>query len=145
MDRTLQIVIDAADPRSLGAFWAAALGYVEESPPAPFEDWPSALTAWGLSQDRWNDAYAIVDPAGAGLRVFLQKVPEPKTAKNRVHLDVGVPGSAGAGARPTQEQVRANAERLVALGASVVKEFDEGNMGFWIVMADPEGNEFCCQ
>ena len=62
-----------------------------------------------------------------------------------MHLDVGVPGSAGAGGRPTQDQVRANAERLVALGATVVKEFDEGNMGFWIVMADPEGNEFCCQ
>lgn len=144
MDRRFAVTFDAADPRALGTFWAAALGYVEEPPPAPFEDWPSTFVAWGLPEERWNDAYAIVDPDGVGPRVFLQKVPEPKTAKNRVHLDVGVPGGAGRAERPGPDEVRANAQRLVGLGARILREFDEAAMGFWIVLADPEGNEFCC-
>ena len=142
MDRRMSLTLDAGDPRALGAFWAFALGYVEEPPPPPYEDWPAALTGWGLPTDRWNDAYAVVDPDGAGPRLFLQKVPEPKTSKNRLHLDVGVPGTSRE--QPaTHEQVRVQAATLVAAGARVVAEFDEGFMGFWIVMNDPEGNEFC--
>lgn len=144
MDRTLTVTFDAADPRALGTFWAAALGYEEEAPPAPHVTWPDAFVAWGLPEDRWNDAYAIQDPDRVGPRVFLQKVPEGKTAKNRVHLDVGVPGARGRAPRPGPEEVRANAQRLVALGASILREHDEGPMGFWLVLADPEGNEFCC-
>ncbi len=143
MDRRMTLTFDAADPRALGAFWAAALGYVEEPPPPPHQDWASALTAWGLPEDRWNDAYAIIDPDGDGPRVFLQKVPEPKTAKNRVHLDVGVPGHPKGSALATKDEVRANAARLVAAGATLVREFDEDPMGFWLVLTDPEGNEFC--
>lgn len=144
MDRTVTVTFDAADPKALGTFWAAALGYVEEPPPAPHATWPDTFVAWGLPEDRWNDAYAIRDPDGIGPRVFLQKVPEGKTAKNRVHLDVGVPGGAGRDPRPGPAEVRANAERLVALGATVVREYDEAPMGFWLVLTDPEGNEFCC-
>ncbi|MCV2394703.1 VOC family protein [Actinotalea sp. M2MS4P-6] len=143
MDRHLTLTFDAADPRGLGTFWASALGYVEEPPPTPFDDWPSTFAAWGLPEERWNDAYAIVDPDDVGPRVFLQKVPEPKTSKNRMHLDVGVPGYPKGGPLASPDEVRANAARLVALGATIVREFDEDVMGFWIVMADPEGNEFC--
>ena len=143
MDRRLQIVVDAQDPLALGRFWEAALGYVRESPPEGFATWEDTLRAWGLPEERWNDANAIVDPDGVGPRIYLQKVPEGKTAKNRVHLDVGVPGVAGAPGERQPEAVRARAAELEALGATRVREFDEEMQGFWIVMQDPEGNEFC--
>lgn len=67
---------------------------------------------------------------GQGPRVFFQRVPEAKTAKNRVHLDV----DAGLEA----------VDRLVALGATKVQEFKDAK-GHWVVLLDPEGNEFCVQ
>ncbi|WP_087508239.1 VOC family protein [Cellulomonas iranensis] len=142
MDRRLQIVVDAHDPRGLGAFWADVLGYVEEPPPPGFSTWEETLQGWGLPEDRWNDAYAIVDPDGGGPRLFLQKVPEGKVAKNRLHLDVGQPGRAR-GEEPDKAAVRARADELVARGATHVREFDDPAQGFWIVLQDPEGNEFC--
>lgn len=143
MDRRLQIVLDAHDPRALGDFWAQVLGYVQDPPPDGFATWDEALTAWGLPEDRWNDAYAIVDPEGAGPRLYLQKVPEGKTAKNRLHLDVGMPGAGGRGTPPDRDATRARALELEALGARQVREFDDAMQGYWIVMQDPEGNEFC--
>ena len=143
MDRRLQIVLDAHDPLALGRFWAVALGYVRESPPEGFDTWEDTLRAWGLPEERWNDANAIVDPDGAGPRVYLQKVPEGKTAKNRVHLDVGVPGAERPPGEGHREAVRARAAELEALGAARVRELDDELQGFWIVMQDPEGNEFC--
>ncbi len=143
MDRRLQLTFDAHDPRALGTFWAHVLGYVEDPPPEGFDDWESALRAWGMPEERWNDAYAIVDPAGEGPRIFLQRVPEGKTAKNRVHLDVGLPGAGPRGTGPDRAAVRARADELTGLGARTVEEFDEPGSGFWIVMRDPEGNEFC--
>ena len=84
------VTMDAADPAAQGRFWAEALGYVLEPPPPPHETWEETLISWGLPEERWNDASAIVDPTGVGPRVFIQKVPEPKSAKNRVHLDFHV-------------------------------------------------------
>jgi predicted enzyme related to lactoylglutathione lyase len=102
---------DCADPVAVATFWAAALGFeLVEADPA--------------------GAY-IADPSGATRGIFFQPVPEPKTAKNRVHLDV----------RPTgtmQEEV----DRLLALGATV-RGFIEESGSFWTQMRDPEGNEFC--
>lgn len=143
MARTWQLTFDAADPAALGGFWAEALGYVEQPPPEGFDDWPSALAAFGVSEDQMDAAYAIVDPEGVGPRIYLQKVPEGKVAKNRLHLDV--PASAGPEA-PSEERLAAErelAERLVALGATEVEVKDEAGHGTWIVMQDPEGNEFC--
>ena len=98
-----------------------------------------ALTSWGLPEERWNDAYAIV---GDGPRIFIQKVPEPKTAKNRLHIDVH--SNAGGPDQPKDWDVmRAKAAKLVAAGADVVEEFRQLPQGEWIVMEDPEGNEFC--
>ncbi|KSW21875.1 VOC family protein [Cellulomonas sp. B6] len=142
MDRRLQIVIDAHDPRALGGFWAQVLGYVEDPPPPGFSTWDEALRGWGLPEDRWNDAYAVVDPEGAGPRLYLQKVPEDKVTKNRLHLDVGQPGHVR-GEEPDRAAIRARADELVALGGRHVQEFDSQEQGFWIVMQDPEGNEFC--
>jgi Glyoxalase-like domain len=137
-----QVTFDSADPAAHAAFWAEALHYVLQPPPSGFPSWDAALDAWGVPAERRNDRSAIVDPAGAGPRVFFQRVPEPKTAKNRVHLDlraaVGLTGEARLAA------LEAECARLVALGASRVQRFepDALSAGF-IVMRDPEGNEFC--
>jgi Glyoxalase-like domain len=64
-------------------------------------------------------------------------IPEPKTAKNRLHIDIRVPGEGSPGER--WARIRAESERLVRAGGSVLAEFD----GHHIMMADPEGNEFC--
>lgn len=138
----LQVTIDCIDPAALGQFWAAALGYVVQPPPDGFDSWPAALTAWGVPESEWNSANAVVDPAGAGPRVFLQRVPELKTAKNRLHLDVGVSDGPMIGAERKRAQVLPEVERIVELGASVVREVAEMD-SFWVVMQDPEGNEFC--
>jgi hypothetical protein len=107
------VTIDCADPRGLAEFWMKALGYEVTSD---------------------HDAFMVLTPPtdGHGPRLSLQKVPEPKIGKNRVHLDISAP----AGDRPAEVQ------RLVGLGAAVV---DEHVMpGFaWTVLADPEGTVFC--
>ena len=140
MTTKFSLTMDAADPLALGEFWAFALGYVREPPPAPHATWEETLTAWGLPTERWNDANAIVDPDGVGPRIFIQKVAEPKTAKNRLHIDVRVSSSAQ---QKDREGMRAKADQLVAAGATLVSVFDEEFTGHWIVMLDPEGNEFC--
>ena len=88
---TFQVVIDAASPRAIGAWWADALGYVEQPPPPGFDTWEAALEAAGMDPEVMEDmAFAIVDPTGSGPRVFFQKVPEAKTVRNRIHLDLHV-------------------------------------------------------
>ena len=134
MANPFQVTIDAAGPRALGAFWCEVLGYVEQPPPPGFATWEEALDAAGVDQTDPDRAFAIVDPEGVGPRVFFLKVPEGKTAKNRVHLDVWV----------GRDVMHARADALAALGAQVVAEFDEPE-GHWIAMLDPEGNEFCVQ
>ncbi len=132
MARAIQISIDAARPRELAQFWCEALGYIEQPPPAGFDTWVAALTAFGIDQSDPERAFAIVDPDGAGPRIFFQKVPEAKIAKNRVHLDI----------RVDPAELHQRAAELEALGATRVAEFDEPG-GHWITMLDPEGNEFC--
>lgn len=134
------VTMDAADPAAQARFWAEALGYAPEPPPPPHETWEETLISWGLPEEQWNDAAAIVDPAGIGPRVFIQKVPEPKSAKNRVHLDVRVSRDRE---NKDRDRMRATADELVAKGATLVRIVDDSPMGFWIVMSDPEGNEFC--
>ncbi|GII99170.1 hypothetical protein CLV28_1812 [Sediminihabitans luteus] len=140
MARTMQVTFDAKDPEALGRFWCHALGYQVEPPPEGFATWDDALEAWGVPPEGRGDAFAITDPDGVAPRIFLQKVPEPKVAKNRVHLDVSVGGSKDG--RP--ERARALAAELEGHGARVVQETSERDE-FWIVMQDPEGNEFCVQ
>lgn len=83
-----QVTFDSADPAAHATFWAGALGCVLQPPPAGFASWEAALDAWGVPAEQRNDRAALVDPAGAGPRLLFQKVPEPRTAKNRVHLDL---------------------------------------------------------
>jgi hypothetical protein len=140
--RTVQVTFDCADPRSLSLFWNATLGYEFPPPPPGFESWDAFSET--LPEERRNSASASVDPAGVGPRLFFQQVPEGKTAKNRVHLDVrAAPGIQDLGERMTA--LEAECERLVGLGATRLKRFEPDppmSSGF-IVMQDPEGNEFC--
>ena len=139
----MQIVIDAADPARLAEFWALALAYRQQPPPPGFDTWEDFARSIEVPEAKWGDRAAVVDPAGVGPRVFFQRVPEGKTAKNRVHIDVSV--SVGAADR---EQgwalVLAHVERLVGAGATMLREVPEP-AGHCIVMRDPEGNEFCVQ
>jgi catechol 2,3-dioxygenase-like lactoylglutathione lyase family enzyme len=143
MSRTIQVTFDCADPNGLAAFWNEALGYRYDSPPPGFATWKEALDHFGVPQDQRNNASASVDPDGTGPRLWFQKVPEGKTAKNRLHLDIrAAPGLEG-----DERMVALEAEcaRLVTLGASRLERFDPDppmSHGF-LVMADPEGNEFC--
>ena len=142
--REVQITFDCADPGAQAAFWSVVLGYQVQPPPPGFDTWDAALDAWGVPPDRRNDRSAAVPPEGEdGPRLFFQKVPEGKTAKNRVHLDVraapGLQGDARMAALETE------CARLVALGASRLERHEPAppmSNGF-IVMQDPEGNEFC--
>ncbi|MBS9371587.1 VOC family protein [Rhodococcus sp. B50] len=143
MARDIQITFDCADPGALAEFWADALGYEIQKPPGNFVSWDDALDAMGVPLERRNDASAVVDPDEAGPRLFFQKVPEGKQAKNRVHLDVrAAPGLDGA---ERMAALEAEAERLIARGATRLERHDPAppfGAGH-IVMSDPEGNEFC--
>ncbi|MFF7649505.1 VOC family protein [Streptomyces sp. NPDC007983] len=143
MARDVQITFDCADPAGLAAFWAEALGYRVQDPPGGFESWDQALEAMGVPPGRRGDASALLDPDGSGPRLFFQRVPEGKRAKNRVHLDVrAAPGLEGDARMAALE---AEAERLISHGATRLERHEPApplGTGH-LVMADPEGNEFC--
>ena len=138
----VQVTFDAHDPGALAQFWCEVLGYEFDAPPQGYDTWDAALDAWGVPPEHRNDRSACSDPAGAGPRLFFQKVPEGKTAKNRVHLDVRVAPELRGDERMAAYEARA--AELVALGATRVERHDPGGMEFGhIVMQDPEDNEFC--
>ncbi|MBF6210593.1 VOC family protein [Nocardia puris] len=151
MSRHIQITFDAHDPRALSTFWRDALGYVHPAPPGvelpvgtdPLAAWDEFLDRLGVPQDQRNTSSAVEDPDGTGPRLFFQQVPEDKVAKNRVHLDVrAAPGLEG---EQRMAALEAECDRLVAIGAKRVRRFEPEpplSAGF-IVMTDPEGNEFC--
>jgi hypothetical protein len=142
MSIAFQVTFDAADPARLGQFWARVLGYVEQPPPEGFDDWDVYLDSVGVPVEGRDSMYAVVDPDGGRPRLLFQRVPEAKSAKNRMHLDV----NAGAGVAADQRRavVRRRVDELIALGATEVREADE-NGEYWIVLRDIEGNEFCVQ
>jgi catechol 2,3-dioxygenase-like lactoylglutathione lyase family enzyme len=135
------IVIDCADPDRLSGFWADVLGYDKgEYPP----ELRAELLGAGLTEEDLADRGLAEDPSGEGPRLFFQRVPEPKTTKNRWHVDVNA--TPGRHAEPAE--VDAEVERVVALGATVLHRQDRmwgGYREYHYVMADPEGNEFCIQ
>ncbi|MEU4508440.1 VOC family protein [Nonomuraea wenchangensis] len=139
----VQITFDCADPAKLSAFWAEALGYRLQDPPPGFASWEEALEAMGVPPERRNDASALLDPEGAGPRLFFQRVPEGKQVKNRLHLDVrAAPGLEG---EERMAALEAEAERLAGYGATRLERHEPAPpmAGGHIIMADPEGNEFC--
>ncbi|MCR4512126.1 VOC family protein [Aeromicrobium sp. 50.2.37] len=143
MSRDVQVTIDCAGPGALAVFWAEVLGYQVQPPPPPFASWEQALDAFGVPESERDSRSAVVDPAGVGPRVFFQRVPEGKPAKNRVHLDVrAAPGLEG---EERMDALQAESQRLQGLGARELYrvEPDGGMEAGFITMADPEGNEFC--
>jgi hypothetical protein len=142
MAREVQVTFDCGDPAALAEFWAVALGYVVQPPPGGFDTWEAALSAWGVPEDQRNERSAVVDPDGTGPRVFFQRVPEGKTVKNRVHLDVrAAPGRQGDDRMAALEEA---ADDLVTRGAVRLQRYEPGGLDQGhLVMADPEGNEFC--
>lgn len=115
MLRPLELVIDCEDPDRAADFWCAALGYRRHG-----------------AADNYR---SIVDPDKVGPKIILQGVPEPKTVKNRVHLDIQA------------DDIEAEAARLEALGAIRLEADPVVEHGVaWILMTDPDGNELCvCQ
>ena len=143
-----KVVVDCRDARAQADFWAAVLGSDVEDPsplidrllaaghlpPEAVLDRDGRRTFAGLAGIRHpDDPFDPASGVGSGRRLLFQEVPEAKTGKNRLHLDVhGEPGA-------LEETVA----RVEALGASRVREVDEGPAGHWWVLQDPEGNEFC--
>jgi hypothetical protein len=135
----IQVVIDCTDPRRLAEFWAAALGYVMQPPPPGFDSWEQFADQIGVPPDLLA---AVVDPERVKPRILFQKVPETKTVKNRVHLDVDVAPGVALGSVERKAAAWARCEQLTARGATLLREFSAPT-GWWLLMADPEGNEFC--
>ncbi|CAN3982282.1 VOC family protein [Kitasatospora purpeofusca] len=142
-----KLVIDAADPHRQAAFWGAALDYTVEDHSTLIGN---LLSAGAVTTDQvtevdgrhaWltlaavrhpEDPHDPVSGTGLGRRILFQRVPEPKQGKNRLHLDL----HPGPDARAT------TVARLEALGATTQHEVAEPG-GSWVVMQDPEGNEYC--
>ncbi|MFC5908040.1 VOC family protein [Streptacidiphilus monticola] len=149
MEMELQLVIDCADPQGLAAFWAEALGYVPEPPPGGHATWREYWAAMGVPEEELPPGAgerpeSVVDPAGQGPRIWFQQVPEPKAAKNRLHLDLKVGGGRDVPRAVRARRVTAKVERLTAAGATVLRVLDEPGMDHYaVVLQDPEGNEFC--
>jgi catechol 2,3-dioxygenase-like lactoylglutathione lyase family enzyme len=134
----MQVAVDCSDPEGLAEFWTIVLGYRVADPPDQHPTW-AAFSAAEASQpgERWC---VIVDPDRNAPSLLFHSVPEQKQGKNRLHLDVWVEQPDLSVARQTL--VEAEAERLQALGAKHIRtRDDDGN--FYMVMHDPEGNEFC--
>ncbi|GAB3374536.1 VOC family protein [Amycolatopsis echigonensis] len=138
--KQFQVTFDCAEPARVARFWCEALGYVEPPPPEGFADW--AEFDRSLPPEEQGAWAACVDPNGVGPRLYFQRVPEGRVVKNRVHLDV----RAGTGLVGDERlaALEAEAERLVALGASIVQVLRaDGVNESCIPMQDVEGNEFC--
>ena len=139
-----QVTFDCAEPAAQAAFWAAALDYQLQPPPDGHASWAAWGASVGLSPAEVADFAAAIDPTGEGPRLFFQRVPEGKVAKNRVHLDVNVGGGHATPEAERQALVTEAVDRLVGLGATKLRELTDPT-GHCVVMTDPEGNEFCLQ
>jgi hypothetical protein len=134
---TVDLTLDCADAERVAAFWRTAAGYVDEPPPAPYESRKEWLASLGEDVGERVGAASLTDPRGVAPRLALIEVPELKIAKNRLHLDLRVSDAATPDER--WRQILTEATRLVAAGARVLAEHE----GHPVVLADPEGNEFC--
>jgi hypothetical protein len=130
----VQVTFDCADPAALATFWADVLGY----PPPDIAALHDRRRSMGVTEEDLNHFCAIKDPVGLRPSLFFQRVPEAKVTKNRVHVDVGV--SPGGPAAP--DDVDREAARIVGLGGAILHTVAD-ETGYFAVMADPEGNEFC--
>jgi hypothetical protein len=142
-----QLVIDCRDPDVLVPFWAGALGYTPQPPPAGFATWRDWYRSIGIPDDELGDgdcADRLVDPDGNGPRIWFQVVPEGKVAKNRLHLDIKVGGGRAVPLATRKRRVDAKAAELRAAGATTLSVGEHPEHDHYsVLMQDPEGNEFC--
>lgn len=133
----VDLTLDCRDAQRLAEFWKVAAGYVDEPPPSPFKTRADWMKSFGESTDGRLPGAWLYDPTGVAPRLSLLEVPESKSAKNRLHMDLRVSGEG----TPPQRWARVSDEvkRLHAAGATTLRVFE----GHHVVMADPEGNEFC--
>jgi hypothetical protein len=117
--RVRNVTFDCADPYTLAGFWSQVTGYQEDPEDPNLPDDPEA---------------ALVGPEGLANLLFIA-VPEAKTVKNRVHLDL----------MPTDRTRDQEVSRLLGLGATLVADLRRPDGTGWAVLADPEGNEFCVE
>jgi Glyoxalase-like domain len=140
-----QLTFDCADAGLLARFWSLALGYVEADPPGDFPTWDAWRRHHGVPDDEWTGPGKICDPSGTGQGVGFLPVPEGKVVKNRLHIDVQVGGGRDVVAWEERwPRVRAKVDELVAAGGTEIMTYDgvDGRPDH-VLMADPEGNEFC--
>jgi hypothetical protein len=146
MTNEWQLTIDCADPERLVRFWAVALGYVPAPPPDGHATWREYYLSIGVPEDELGDGDALdrlVDPSGRGPAIWFQQVPERKTLKNRLHIDVKVGGGRSVPLTERRSRVDALIAELLAAGPTVIRVRDLPEQGRYAVqMADPEGNEF---
>jgi hypothetical protein len=149
MSVPFQLVIDCEDPERMARFWAAALGYVLEPPPAGFATWDDWRRDIGLpDSELGTGADSIVDPGGHGPRIWFRVEPDAKVVKNRLHLDIRASGGGSVVDRSAslavrRQRVDAEARRLAGLGATITGAMSaEGLDHYAMGMKDPEGNEF---
>ncbi|WP_329378380.1 VOC family protein [Streptomyces sp. NBC_01716] len=143
MSTKWSLTIDCAHPAKLAEFWALALGYGEPPPPAGFSSWEAWLIDYGVPEEEWDDGAYLADPDGVGPTLSFLKVPESKVVKNRLHLDLRVGGGRDVPWETRWPRVLAEVERLTAAGATVIQEHELKGKPDHVVMADPEGHEFC--
>ena len=139
----LAVTFDCTDAAAQAQFWASALGYVPAPPPRGWDTWESWLVDLDVPREEWNDGASLVDPAGIGPGISFLKVPEPKTAKNRVHLDLKVSGGRDVDQEIRRTRIMAKVDEVVAAGATIQAEHVLGEHLDHVVLLDPEGNEFC--
>ena len=145
MPQKFQLVVDCADPDREARFWADALHYELQSPPEGWASWSDYWRSVGVPEDELEDGHDCIVPAAGevGPRLWFQKVPEAKSVKNRLHIDISVSGGRSFPIQVRKQRVDAEAERLVGLGATLVRTlFESGVDHYAVAMLDPEGNEF---
>lgn len=140
-----QLTFDANDPSRLALFWAQALGYQPMPSADPETTWQTHYRARLGGRAAYEDR--LFDPEGLGPPIWFQQVPEARAGKNRLHLDLYPTGrDDGLSLQRRIEVVDQKVEELVALGASVERHTrpdDIDDPVYFVVMHDPEGNEFC--
>ncbi len=137
MNVRIGLTLDCVDAVRLAEFWKVALGYKDNPPPAPYTSIQEWLTALGEPDTSPEDGAWLRDPSGIGPSLSILRVPEPKVAKNRLHIDIRV--SAGVSPEDRWAAVTAKVAELTKAGARTLWE----DSGHHVTMADPEGNEFC--
>ena len=140
-----QLTIDANDPARLARFWAPALGYQPVPPAEPETTWNTHYRARLGEESAFDDR--LFDPDGLRPPIWFQQVPESKAGKNRLHLDLYPTGRDLTLALERRiELVEAKVAELIGLGAAVqgrTRSDDPEDPSYFVVMQDPEGNEFC--